>query len=213
MARNQVPMEDRYHLWWSMWIYPRQTIRLIIRKNPQHRVWALSWIYGLSTLLYLSQIYAMGNSLPLWAILLGSFVLGPFFGYLAFSVFSWIILQIGKVFQGKASFLEVRAAMAWSCVPLWVNLILWFFLTAYFGNILYQYFPGGVPLTIAETYVLLSAVGCKITAFVWSLVLFIKSFSEVEEFSVGRAILSFVFSYFLIGIVYYLLWVLISGRG
>lgn len=179
--------------WLSMWFYPRQTIRNIISVNPKKRLWALSWLYGMSAVLYFFQIYGVGVKMDMWFIWLGAFVLGPFWGYATFAVQSWLIQQTGKLFKAKSDFQAIRAATAWSCVPFWINLFVWGFLCLYFGHTLFLYFPGSVQLIPQDITVLMVALAVKLAAGIWSLVIYVRALAEVQKYSIGMAILNLLF--------------------
>lgn len=178
--------------WLSMWIKPRETIRTIVSTNPKKRLWALSWLYGFSTVLYFFQIYGVGSTMGLWLILLSAFVVGPFWGYVSFSIQSWVVQQTGKLLKAKSDFSAIRAAMAWSCVTFWVNVVLWGFLCLYFGHSLFEHFPGGRPLTSLDVTVLMLVMVCKLAAGIWSLVIYLRSLSEVQNYSIGLAIVNVI---------------------
>jgi len=104
--------------WISIWTNPGPTIRDIIDTNPKLAFRSLSFIYGLSFLLPYTISLAVYLKSYLFLSFLLPLIIAPFFGALLIYFYSWILRFTGKWLGGKAPKEHVRAAFAWSCVPL-----------------------------------------------------------------------------------------------
>src|SRR5579871_6805794 len=124
--------------WISIWTEPRMTISQIVQKNPNQGLWILAWIYGFLSFLNGSQSLSLGKDMNFLLILFLAVVIAPLWGMVVFGVWSLVVHLIGKMLKGQASFSFVRAAFAWSCVPLAVNILLWIILLFTFGESLFQ---------------------------------------------------------------------------
>jgi len=58
-----------FNPWLRMWVKPKTTIRKIIEYNPNFRLFWLSAIYGIVSLLSSSQSFALGHRLHFFVIL------------------------------------------------------------------------------------------------------------------------------------------------
>ena len=103
--------------WMTIWLSPRRTIDGVLATRPRHLVWSLASLGAIAS--FYDQLLSLGLTSQLldWRILLGFVVASAAFGvaslYLGALVLSWI----GKLLDGSASALELRAVLAWSTVP------------------------------------------------------------------------------------------------
>ncbi len=197
--------------WASIWCSPRMTIRQIVAESPNRSFWCLAAIYGFSSLLNTFQSIYLGLHMPLLGILLLAAVLSPFWGYVFFSIWGWIVTVTGKWLKGTAPFLAVRAAYSWSCVPLLINIPLWLLLAAVFGQDLFVNFSQGAILTGGQASLLFLVLLIRLGAAIWSLVLYVNALAEVQGFSILRALGNILISGAIIGIVSYVLLLLFNS--
>lgn len=176
--------------WFYILIRPRQTIQEIVDYSPNYRLWPLAIIYSISSLLNMAQTYSWGINVNFYVLIFLIIAASAIWGYVAFNIFSFIIFLIGKVLQGKGSFKAVRAAFAWSNVPAIANLILWVFLFYFFRERLFK--PLTSP-TLLEGFIFLSVFITQVILSLWSLIIYICALAQVQQFSILRAILSFIF--------------------
>ncbi len=107
--------------WTAIWLRPRQTIRQIVDANPKRGVFALVAASG--TLSTLSQLLSALSSpdglpgMPAWLLFTLPFV-GVFFALLGWYILGWAYRWIGSWFGGQASSEQVRAAYAWTEIPI-----------------------------------------------------------------------------------------------
>ncbi len=157
----------------------------------------------------------MGQRMGTVPIFTVALILSPIWGYLGFSIWSWVVHFTGKWLKGQGTFKEVRFAYAWSCFPLIVNVVLWFFLAAFYGRSLFANFsPESQVLSHSEVGILFLILLLRITAAVWSLVIYLNVLAEVRQYSVLRAIGNVIIAGLIIAIAFYLIvWVGYSTFG
>jgi len=191
--------------WLTIWTQPRATIAEIVRENPNRSIWWLSAIYGFSSILNSFQTALLGNKLNIAAIFLIAIVLCPIWGYISFSIWSWVVSFTGKLFKGAGTFKEIRAAYAWSCVPLIVNVLLWFLLAALFGRALFTEMKETQTFTQAQVTLLFGILIIRIAVAIWSIVIYLNALAEVQKYSVLRAIGNVIVAAVIVAIFFYLL--------
>jgi len=192
--------------WLSIWCHPRETIRQVIQENPNRSLWVLSFIYGFLSLLNSFQAISIGSMMGMWVVFLAALVLSPFWGYAAFSIWSWVVYQVGKLFKGQGDFSGIRAAFAWSCVPLTVNLVFWFLMMLSFGVAFFFSPEEMYPISNQKSAFLILILIGKVVISIWSLVIYLNALAEVQKFSILRSIFSVIFSWVFIGAVLALIW-------
>lgn len=206
--------------WKTIWTSPRETIASIVARNPNEGLWALAAIYGFSGLLNIFQSLLLGYKLSILPILLLAAILSPFWGYLLFSLFSWIIYITGKWIKGAASYKGVRAAYAWSSAPLLVNIPLWLFLAFLLRERLFTDLAQETFLTDSQIALIFLIFLARLVIAIWSLVLYINALAEVQQFTVlrtiGNIVLGFIAMvaalYLLVFIAYALNWVQVDHK-
>ncbi|MGH7813632.1 MAG: Yip1 family protein [Candidatus Binataceae bacterium] len=183
----------------GMCIRPRETIRAIVDRNPREGVILL--VAGGSFVIAMLSWAASpnpgvfkigGETIPLLdphtmrlAAFAGMFVwpaLAVVFLYINGAYFQWL----GGLLGGTATAVEVRAALAWSYVPVVaMNLV-----TAPIA--LFTGMPAHAPQTAAETMAyaqsLVPLALVTIPLEIWCVVVWLKAFGEVHRFSTLRAL-------------------------
>ncbi|MES2274148.1 MAG: YIP1 family protein [Chlamydiota bacterium] len=201
--------ESRSHSpWISIWVRPRATIARIVTENPNRSLWLLAAIYGFSSVLNLFQSASLGSFLGPLPILILALILSPFWGYATFAIWSWVVMWTGKIFKGRGDFPTIRAAYAWSCVPLIINVPLWLLMIVLFGQELFLNFPEGHLLSQGQITLLFLILIAKVVLAIWSLIIYLNTLAEVQQYSILRAILNVIVAAILLGIVLGLLWML-----
>ncbi len=195
--------------WVTIWTEPKVTIARIVAENPNRSLWWLAAIYGFCSLLNLFQSMALGSAMGIIGILILAVVLAPFYGYISFSIWSWFVFLTGKWFKGRGTFKAVRASYAWSCVPIILNIPLWLLMVILFGHQLFTNFPDAHLLPSTQIFILFAILIAKVIVAIWSLVIFINALSEVQNYSVIRAILNIVIAGVILGIIVFVLWSLL----
>jgi hypothetical protein len=172
--------------WTSMWVKPRDTIQSIVSENPDRSLWILAFIYGFTSLMNAFQTLETGTAIGLLGTLLLAIVIAPFWGYFVFSIWSMIIVWTGKWLKGQASFREVRAAYAWSNVPMILVIPLWLIILFAYGHMLF--YPQTPALPHSGLSLLFFLLMGKLVLAIWSLILFLQALAEVQKFSILRSI-------------------------
>lgn len=197
--------------WIEIWSKPRETIRDIIQHNPSYNIFILSAIYGFPALLSLAQYLLLGKVFTLLPILILSAILAPIWGYIFFSFISFIIYQVGKWIGGIGKYKEVRAVLAWSNLPMIVNVIAWLVIIGIFGILLFQGLGDKIQLSRWEIFLVLFLLLAQLIALIFSIVLFFRMLSEVQAFSIWKAILNTILALIFLLVVLIVLAIVVKG--
>ncbi len=190
--------------WVKIWTNPKEAIQKIITYKVNYGFNILCAIYGIVNLLNIFQAASWGTSLSLPYILLLSIFLSWLFGYLIFSLLSFITYITGKILFGKGTYKQLRAALAWAHLPLFITLLTWIILLIVFKESLFQNF---MVIGSFQTIVVFCIKIIQFILSIWSLVIYINALSQVQQFSILKAILNMIFAMIiLIGISYIGIW-------
>lgn len=166
--------------WRSMWLNPKETIRWIVQTNPRYGVFWLSSIYVLQSTFFFLNFWSLGLAFSHDKLWIPSVLIAPFLGVLWVCFYGWILRSTGRWFGGKAPPSHIRAALAWSRLPMSLALAFWiFFLLWNPEEAFIQQGPGN----LAPLYHLFF-----LTLGLWSLFLFVQALREVQHFSILKAL-------------------------
>jgi signal peptidase I len=174
---TQIPERGSASPFLTLWLSPRQTIERIVTTRPAHLVIALA-VLGAIAGLY-CQLAALNGGAPpanawFWlALIVGGGVYGIVWLYLDGAILNWI----GGVLGGHASASKLRAALAWSGVPVIAEFVL---LLA----------VGGAMTENDAARIIASLI---IAVFgLWSLVVFLLMLGRLQHFGFWRTIALYV---------------------
>lgn len=197
---------EQHNPWLTIWTKPRATIAQITAENPNRSLWALAAIYGFCSLMNLFQSIALGQIMAPIGIIILAAILSPFWGYLNFTVWSWFVSFTGKWLKGKGTFTDVRAAYAWSSVPILINIPLWLLMVVLFGHQLFLNFPDAAHLPSSQINILFGILIVKVIVAVWSFVIFLNALAEVQQFSMLRTIGNLIIAGIILSALFIVLW-------
>jgi hypothetical protein len=197
---------EHHNPWLTIWTRPRATIARITAENPNKSLWLLAFIYGFCSMMNMFQSIALGSVLGIFGILILAIIIAPFYGYVTFSIWSFIVLWVGKLLKGQGNFHTVRAAYAWSCVPIILNIPLWLLMVVLFGHQLFLNLPDAHLLPNSEMLIFFVILIAKVVLAIWSFVIFLNALAEVQKYSVFKAILNAVIAAVLLGVLLFIFW-------
>lgn len=170
--------------WVTIWLSPRRTIDGIVATRPRHLVLLLAGLGAISGIG--SQLIGFGFVSPLldWRIFLGLAVVSAVIGigwlYLAALMFR----GTAKLFGGRSTQDQLRAAFAWSGVPAIGGFVVMVGLLAAWR------FSGGEGFGARGGFSLL-LTGVWAVCGVWSLVVVLAMLSRLERFGFWRTMAAY----------------------
>lgn len=199
--------------WLSIWTEPRKTIRSIVDTDPKFGYLLLCAVYGLPLAFNLVQNFALATVVPIWAILLGSLVVCTFLGMVGISISSWLLHIFGRMIGGKGNFQEIRAAVAWSNVPNFVTVFMWFVLLGVFGAQVFNKNFSEMQFVGYQAGILFLVMLLESIVSIWGFIILLSTLREVQGFSIWKAILNVVIPFVVVvAVIWGTAW-MFSGTG
>ena len=169
--------------WKEVWLHPRNTIKAILKYDPKYMVLPLAALAGIANnaLDFEATDVLVGGS-----SFIGSAFVAALLGIVSLYISGSLLSFTGRWLKGKANALKLRAAIAWAGVPVIASLVLF------------------IPLFFALNSSSMGIIGLSSIAFVvlglWSLVLQVGMISEIQGFSIWKAILNIILAIIVIAV-------------
>jgi hypothetical protein len=192
--------------WIAIWMSPRETIKKIVNRDPTNQVIMLGALFGALPMINLFLGWALGFTpippparlVPYLPILtFASPFLGAALGVIWLYLTAFIMDWTGRALGGVGNALTVRAAVAWSAVPLicLYIVVLLILLGAGVWKAIVPSLPdpnagSAAAAAAANPFTLMRGVE-GIISF-WSFILMLHCVGEVHRFSAWRALGAYV---------------------
>jgi hypothetical protein len=173
---------------------PKETILKVVKIDPNYKLWILCFIYGFVSILGFAQSISLGHKLNFFLIILSCLIFAIVWGYIAFSVSSFFVYITGKWLKGVANYKSIRAAFAYSNVPMIINVLIWIVLIFIFQDKVFKDFPTSYILTKFEMIVLFTSLFIQLIISIYVIVLYINTIAAVQNFSILRSIFNIILS-------------------
>lgn len=172
--------------WFSIWLQPRQTMRWLEQRDPDEMIVLLICFAGFSEFMVSASRFNLGDHIAIPLIFAFAVLVGPVLGVVGLLIATFLLHWTGFWLDGKANYNMLRAAIAWSFVPIICYSILWIPQYLILGDVLFQsravIYGSKAHLLIVSLNVL------RLMIVTWSIVIFLNCLCEVQKFSVWRAI-------------------------
>jgi len=172
----------------TIWTRPRATIRGIVNTNPTLHVTLLAVIGGVIQTLDNASARNSGDRLALPTILISALIGGSLGGLIGLYVGGWLFRHTGKWLGGRAESEEVRAALAWSTVPVVATIPIWAIQLGLAGREMFTSETPALDANPALWLVLIATFVLEAVLGIWAFVIMLKCLGEVHRFSPWRAL-------------------------
>ncbi|WP_042477681.1 YIP1 family protein [Bacillus ndiopicus] len=165
----------------SAWLHPKQTARYIIENKSMGYVIFIISIGHIGS--FLSSLKDINFNIDPWLLLVASVILSPVLAIIGNSISAWIFWQVGKLYDGIATYKELFKGLSAGAIPS-VVLIPFFsiWLLTSPDSFIYREYMGPIPW-IALPALLLAAV-----TSIWSIVISVAVVAELHQISTWKAI-------------------------
>jgi hypothetical protein len=172
--------------WFSIWAMPRATMRQILDTNPGRLVHVLAILGGVVEVMR-AHLPSPPFALDLGPMIALKAILGAIAGIFALYLWSILLWMTGRWLGGQGGFVAVRAAVAWSNVPLIWTTLLWLPLLAYLGVEAFNFDPQTILEEPAGLLLMIPLGLMALAAGIWWLVILMKCLGEAHRFSAWHA--------------------------
>ena len=177
--------------WLTYWTQPRSTIS-ILKNSKETRHWDLIIIaYGIIEFFNKSQTKSVGEYITNFPILILTGIIGgALAGYFRVWLWSWLLHLTGKWIGGIATRQHLRTAFVWSSLPTLTLAVFWIPFLFIHGE---AFFKKGYVILAPYLVLDYTFAAVAFVAVAWKFILLLKSISEVQGFSIWKALLNLTF--------------------
>jgi hypothetical protein len=178
---------DLFRTIWGLLESPRATFRRIGLAREKNYVYALSGLSGIAFVYAIMWYRNLGAKIPELTVLLGiGLAAGLVAGIILVFFFAWILMKLGRLVGGKASFRNMRAVTAYAFVPVVASLVCIFPLeVAIFGR---YFFDANPPPMVINPVAYIVLLAFDAAAVFWSFVLLVIGTSVAAGFHNVRSV-------------------------
>lgn len=156
------------------------------QKDPDDTVILLASLAGFSEILINASRLNLGDQIAIPVIFAMAVVLGPFIGIAGLILISVLLWWTGSWLGGETRLNMIRAALAWSCLPIICYSILWIPKYLLLGDVLFE---SRVVILGSRGHLLIVGFNVlRLMIVIWSIVIFLNCLSEVQKFGMLKAI-------------------------
>jgi hypothetical protein len=178
--------------WLSIWVAPRATLRRILVTDPRRRVLAIAMLAGVARGLGIAASAPAAGALPATGHLALALLAGPPAGVAWLYLLGWLVRVTGRLLGGRGGTVAVRAALAWSAVPLVWTLLLWLPRAALLGAETFHPSPAGIEGHVPSEAIFGLLMFLQLTVDVWTIVVGAKCLGEAHGFSAWRGFFAYL---------------------
>lgn len=182
------PPTEKLNPWFAIWARPRAVMRQLMWSHPEGTVLMLAALQGIVDMVSQST-FAAGNADMAWLkVFFAVLVTGPLAGLLLLYLGAFLLRVTGRWLGGEGTSVNIRAAWAYSSIPVVWGMLLWIPGFAIFGE---ELFLLETPRINASPFLYnswLAFAGLWAVIDVWAFVVFLKCLAEVQYFSAWRAL-------------------------
>lgn len=193
--QEKVALTDK-EIFSKIWFNPRLVFRYLEQNSYGKYVSVLLVLAGINSATDRAIAGGMGDSMSLLIVLLITVVAGALLGWISFYIYAALISWTGRWLKGRSNTSSLLRVIAHAQIPSIVSLILVFAQIGVFGNDLFQTYPDLTShMPLAVFYYLTIFLSTILS--LWTFILLIVGVSEVQQFSIGKAILNVLLPIFL----------------
>ncbi|MEM6262084.1 MAG: YIP1 family protein, partial [Bacteroidota bacterium] len=134
----------------------------------------------------------LGDKFSLIGVLATCIIVGALLGWISFYFFSALLRWTGSWLNGLADFKAIIRMIAYAMTPSIVALVLLIPMIAIYGNEMFKADGDIISGGIFSNIMFYGAALLDAILGIWSLVLVVVGLSEIQQFSIGKAMLNMV---------------------
>ncbi len=195
----------------QIWRSPRQVFKFIVENNHRTAVPLLLILGGISNALSRAVTDGRGDTQSLLEILLFSIIVGGLSGWIYYYLLCALVSWTGSWLGGKAGIRGIVRVVAYALIPIGISLFIWALQISVYGIELFKSDGQLLNDSLFNNIFYYVCAVIEIVLVIYAIVFLVIGISEVQKFSIGRAILNLLLPSFLFVGILLLVYLLFGG--
>jgi hypothetical protein len=199
---NETPQEETHlsdnEVFTLIWTSPRKVFRFINENGYERYMILLLILAGISHAFDRASMKDLGDRFSLPALIGFCVIGGGLFGWISFYISAWLINITGNWIKGKASYSATLRMIAYAMIPSIAALAFLFIQISVYGIATFQSDGDITGGGILANIIFYFSMFLEFVMGMWTLALFVIGLSEVQQFSIGKALLNLLLTVLLI---------------
>lgn len=174
----------------KLWSEPRLVFRFIHDHHYDKYTHVLLILAAIVRGLDQAATKSMGDKMSLPAVLAISIIAGGIFGWMSYYIYAAMTSWTGKWLKGEADTTSLLRVLAYAMTPSILSLLILIPQIAIFGNGIFQSEINLEDNNTASSAFYYISLLVELTLGIWTLCFIVVGISEVQKFSIGKAILN-----------------------
>jgi hypothetical protein len=196
--RQQTPPLSDQEIFTRIWTSPRSVFRYLHTYQYDKYVSLLLILAGIAKGFDQAATKNMGDSSSLPVIIGICVVVGGLFGWITYYFYAGLLSWTGKWIKGTATTKEILRVIAYGMLPSIISLVFVVIQIIVYGEEIFKKEGNIIRGSTIEDAVFYISLLWQFTLVIWTMILIVVGISEVQKFSIGKAILNLLFPGFVI---------------
>ena len=176
----------------KIWTEPRRIFKFINDTQYEKYLYILMIFAGIVRAFDRASSKDMGDHSSLFSIVFGSIILGGMLGWISYYIYAALLSWTGKWLNGAGNTSSIYRMMAYAMIPSIMALVFVFLQIAVYGQDYFKSNTDFLESNIIGSIVFWISFSMEILLSLASLVLMVIGLSEVQKFSIGKAIVNLI---------------------
>lgn len=161
-------------------------MQFVRQREPDEMIILLVCFAGFSEYMVSASRFNLGDHIPVSLIFAFAVLTGPIIGIVGLLIATFLLHWTGKLLDGKSDYRMLRAAVAWSFVPIICYSVLWIPQYLILGDVLFQ---SRIVIYGSKAHLLIVGLNVfRLMIVIWSIVIFLNCLCEVQKFTIWKAL-------------------------
>ena len=176
----------------KIWTEPRKVFKFINDTRYEKYFYLLLFFAGVVRAFERASSKNMGDNSSLFSIIFGCVILGGAFGWISYYIYAALISWSGKWLNGVGNTSSIFRMMAYAMIPSILGLFFLFLQIAVYDVDYFTDFAGYLEKSTLSNIVFWILFVIQMLLSLTTLVFMVIGLSEVQKFSIGKAILNLI---------------------
>ncbi|HMR88256.1 MAG TPA: Yip1 family protein [Saprospiraceae bacterium] len=198
MTNHFEEFEDQYsftdeEIFTKIWTSPRKVFNFIHKTNHDKYLIILLFLSGVVRAFDRASLKNLGDTLSLWSIIAVCIIFGGLFGWITYYIYAGLVSWTGKWLDGKSTTKAILRILSYAMIPSVLSGIFLIPQLIIYENEIFKSDGDIWSADLVSNILFYGSLFFEFLLSIYSIALCVIGLSEVQSFSLGKAILNLLF--------------------